>query len=199
MTGNTSPKAPISVPDFELDDNAGRTSEQSRSHHAGELTRDDLLRQGLARASARSMDEGPLPFAGESVEPWTELLNRCEGPDELAAVVHHVCYAEDGALARLHQFLEHAAELARQTPGAAHVAAAIDAQPRNLDLVGGDLDDVVTDLLDAARIPSDAAGGARAQAAQSASPGVGSAPMGAADDVPRPSATAPPRQGRPHP
>ncbi|MEY9956833.1 hypothetical protein [Streptacidiphilus sp. MAP5-52] len=112
-----------------------------------------------------------MPASGVSTAAWTGELARCEDAGELAAVVWHVGYSDDGTLSRLHQFLETAAERARQLPDASHVAQALDAQVRALDEIGGCLDDVVVDLVDAIRVPAPEPGGVRAQAAQSTSPG----------------------------
>ena len=181
-------------------DNAGRTTERIRSYDTGEPTHDDLLRMGLARVRSRTTQGGEPPAPGRSVLDWTEALAGCESPGDLAAVIHHVCCTDDAALARLHQFLEEAAERVRQIPGAAHVAGVIEAQTRALGEIGDRLDEVGVDLVDADRTATppepDAA---RAQAAQSASPGItDSGIRSASDGGARQSTTAPtpPRRGQ---
>ncbi|MBF9071790.1 hypothetical protein [Streptacidiphilus fuscans] len=139
---------------------------------------------------------------GASVTAWTDALADCRDAGELAALVHHVGYADVGALARLHQFLLEAAERARHIPQAEHVVAALDAQADALDQLGGWLDDIVTDLADQAfDTPPPDLEDARTQAAQSLSPGIEQpGPHTPCGDAARPApaaAPAPQRRG-PH-
>nr|WSX75906.1 hypothetical protein OH826_19845 [Streptomyces sp. NBC_00899] len=92
-------------PDFELYDNTGRTTEQIHGHNTGTPTTDDLHRWGATAAEALT-GTADLPSAGASIEHWTELMSRATTPGQVHGIASAVIYHDDGAVARLHQFLE---------------------------------------------------------------------------------------------
>ncbi|WP_055590232.1 hypothetical protein [Peterkaempfera griseoplana] len=157
-------------PDFELYDNVGRATAQIRSHNTGTPTDDDLVRWGLVRVRDRTARRALPADSGAATLPWTDLLVHCQDAAELAAVLERVSY-DDGALPRLHQFLEQAAECARQIPGGQRIAEQLDAHAQALDDLAGQLQDSVQTLIDQARAGDLAR--ARAEAAQAASPAAG--------------------------
>jgi hypothetical protein len=96
------------IADFELYDNAGRTTDQIHAYNSNSPTEDDLHRWGAT--SARPLiDAGGLPPAGQGIARWTELLHQAGSPGEFHGIARAVLSHDDGAVARLHQFLEAAA------------------------------------------------------------------------------------------
>ncbi|MCL2729702.1 MAG: hypothetical protein FWE15_06715 [Actinomycetia bacterium] len=95
-------------PDFELYDNVGRTTKQIQAHHTGSPTTDDLQRWGTA-AARPLVDEAGLPPAGQGITGWTDLLGRATTGSQFHGIASAVLEHDDSAIARLHQFLEAAA------------------------------------------------------------------------------------------
>jgi hypothetical protein len=92
-------------PDFELYDNANRTTEQINAANTGIPTRDDRRRSSVK-------DPVPDPV-GPAITTWTERLHTAE-PGEVAQLVVLAVSYPDGALPRLHEFLETAADRLHQ-------------------------------------------------------------------------------------
>lgn len=95
-------------PDFELYDNTGRTTEQIHAHHTGSPTSDDLRRSDAPDAEPL-IDAAGLPPSGQSIVGWTELLREVTTDHQFHSVASLVIDHDDGAVIRLHQFLEAAA------------------------------------------------------------------------------------------
>ncbi|WUH90365.1 hypothetical protein OG900_09790 [Streptomyces sp. NBC_00433] len=91
-------------PDFELYDNTGRSTDQIRAYNTGTPTADDLSRWDGAAAEPL-IDAAELPPSGRSITGWTGLLGRAGTESELHGIAGAVL-ENDGALSRLHQFLE---------------------------------------------------------------------------------------------
>ncbi|MFD7017513.1 hypothetical protein [Streptomyces sp. NPDC059928] len=107
-------------PDFELYDNAGRTTEQIAAHREDRPTADDLHRWAAydARLFTASL---PAEDAGQSISDWTRQLYRVRTAAELNTVAQAVLGDGHSGLAELHLFLETAAEWCErnQEPGIA--------------------------------------------------------------------------------
>ncbi|WP_069461991.1 hypothetical protein, partial [Actinacidiphila rubida] len=92
-------------PDFEVYDNAGRTTEQIHAYNIGSPTADDLCRWDAAAAKPL-IDAAGLPPSGRGITGWTDLLGRAGTESEFHGIASAVLESDDGAVARLHQFLE---------------------------------------------------------------------------------------------
>lgn len=95
-------------PDFEMYDNTGRAAEQIHAHHTNTPTTDDLRRRAADEARPL-LDAARLPPSGDGITPWTDLLGRASNAHEVYTVITAVLADDRGALARLHQFIESAA------------------------------------------------------------------------------------------
>lgn len=95
-------------PDFELNDNTGRSTDQIYASHIGDPTTDDLYRWG-AQAAGPLIDVAGLPPSGQAITGWTDLLGQAATGSQFHGIISAVLERDDGAVARLHQFLESAA------------------------------------------------------------------------------------------
>ncbi|MFJ9033631.1 hypothetical protein ACIRQP_35035 [Streptomyces sp. NPDC102274] len=96
-------------PDFDLYDNAGRTTEQSHAYNTNSPTSDDLHRWA-AHDAQEFTDSLAMAAAGQSITAWTDQIPNARSAAEFQAVTEAVLSHEHGALGALHQFLESAAE-----------------------------------------------------------------------------------------
>lgn len=96
-------------PDFELYDNTGRTTEQIHSHRTGTPTADDLQRWDSAAAKPL-IDAAKLPPSGQGIVGWTALLGQVATGSQFHGIASAVLDHDDGAVARLRQFLVAAAD-----------------------------------------------------------------------------------------
>lgn len=92
-------------PDFELYDNTGRTTDQIHTHNTGTPTPHDLSRWGAAAAKPL-IDAAELPPSGQGIMGWIDLLGRAGTESEFHGIATAVLENDDGAVARLHRFLE---------------------------------------------------------------------------------------------
>lgn len=95
-------------PDFDLYDNTGRATEQIHAHHTNTPTTDDLHRWGAAAARPLIGAAG-LPPSGEGITGWSDLLGQATTGSQFHGIASAVLDHDEGAVARLHQFLESAA------------------------------------------------------------------------------------------
>ncbi|WP_433892588.1 hypothetical protein [Streptomyces sp. CA-111067] len=95
-------------PDFELYDNVGRTTEQIHAHNTGSPTADDLQRWDAAAAKPL-IDAAGLPPSGHGIAGWTDLLGQAATGSHFHGIASAVLDHDEGAVARLHQFLVTAA------------------------------------------------------------------------------------------
>ncbi|MFI0722632.1 hypothetical protein [Streptomyces sp. NPDC021224] len=103
-------------PDFELYDNAGRTTEQSNASRTGVPTSEDLRRWSVKGGSVPDM-VGPAITAG------TNRLHAA-APSEVAQLILLTTTDPNGILPRLHEFLEAAVDKFQQA-GAGEAAAQV--------------------------------------------------------------------------
>jgi hypothetical protein len=163
-------------PDFELCDNAGRTTEQINSYNHNTPTRDDLRRWSV---------KGPLPEPiGPAITAWTDRLASADR-SEIAQLIVLSVSDTNGVLPRLHQFLETAEDKLREA-GADEAAADLSSVVTRLGELDQDLYYMATDAWN--DIYDDQH---RTNAATSTSP--------AADARPLPAAPAPDQQPAPPP
>jgi hypothetical protein len=170
-------------PDFELYDNAGRTTEQISSARTGVPTSEDLRRW--------SVKEGSVPDSvGPAITAWTDRLHNAE-PGEVARLILLAATDPNGILPRLHEFLEAAADKLQQA-GAGEAAADVTGIVTRLGELDEDLYDTAVDAwedIDTAQ--------RRTSAATSTSPAAGTRPATAASDLPPAASPAPPRPDNP--
>lgn len=172
-------------PDFELYDNAGRTTEQINAARTGAPTRDDLRRW--------SVKEGSVPEpAGPAITAWTDRLHNAE-PGEVAQLILLTVSEPDGVLPRLHEFLEAAADKLQQA-GAGEAAADMTGIVSRLGELDDDLYYMAVDAWEDIN-----AAQRRTTAATSTSPAAGTRPTSAApaQDHPPAAPPAPPRPDHP--
>lgn len=122
--------------DFELYDNAGRTTEQINSANTGAPTREDLRRW--------SVREGSVPdMVGPAITAWTDRLHDAE-PSGVAQLILLTVSDPNGILPRLHEFLEAAADRLQQA-GAGEAAADVIGIVTRLGELDQDLYDTAVD------------------------------------------------------
>lgn len=92
-------------PDFELYDNTGRTTDQIHAYNTDTPTTHDLSRWDAAAATPL-IEAAGLPPSGQDITGWTDLLGQAGTESELRGIARAVLENDDGAVARLHQFLE---------------------------------------------------------------------------------------------
>lgn len=103
-------------PDFELYDNAVRTTEQINASRTGVPTSEDLRRW--------SVKEGSVPdMVGLAITAWTNRLHAA-APSEVAQLILLATTDPNGILPRLHEFLEAAVDKLQQA-GAGEAAAQV--------------------------------------------------------------------------
>jgi hypothetical protein len=125
-------------PDFELYDNPGRTIEQINTAKTGMPTRDYRRRSSV---------KNPVPKpVGPAITTWTERLHTAE-PGEVAQLVVLAVSYPDGALPRLHEFLETAADRLHQA-GADEAVAELTGILGRLRELDQDLYDTAVDAFD---------------------------------------------------
>jgi hypothetical protein len=125
-------------PDFELYDNAGRTTEQINAAKTGIPTRDDRRRNSVK-------DPVPEPV-GPAITAWTERLRSAE-PGEVAQLIALTVSYPDSVLPRLHEFLETAADKLHQA-GANEAVAKLTGILGRLRELDQDLYDTAVDAFD---------------------------------------------------
>jgi hypothetical protein len=169
-------------PDFELYDNAGRTTEQINAAKTGVPTRDDLRRW--------SVKEGSVPEpVGPAITAWTDRLHDAEH-SEVAQVILLTASDPNGILPRLHEFLEAAADKLQQA-GAGEAAAEVTSIVSRLGELDEDLYYTAVDAWEDIN-----AAQRRTTAATSISPAAGTRPTTAAP-APDQQPAAPPAPPRP--
>lgn len=99
----------LSHPDFEPDDNLGRSTEQINAYRGNRPTTDDLHRWA-AHDAKHFTDALTIEDAGQSITAWTHQLYRARTTAEFQAVATAVLGDGHSSLGELHQFLETAAE-----------------------------------------------------------------------------------------
>ncbi|MFC4035148.1 hypothetical protein ACFO3J_27290 [Streptomyces polygonati] len=172
-------------PDFELYDNAGRTTEQINAAKTGVPTHDDLRRW--------SVKEGSVPEpAGPAITAWTDRLHDAE-PSEVAQLILLTTTDPNGILPRLHEFLEAAADKLQQA-GAGEAAANLTGIVSRLGELDEDLYYMTVDAWEEIN-----AAQRRTSAATRTSPAAGTRPTTAAPAADRQPAPppAPPRPDNP--
>lgn len=173
-------------PDFELYDNAGRTTEQINAATTGAPTSEDLRRWSVKEGSV----PGPV---GPAITAWTDRLHDA-APGEVAQLILLTVSDPNGILPRLHEFLEAAADRLQQA-GAGEAAADVIGIVTRLGELDQDLYDTAVDAWEDINTAQ-----SRATAATSASPAVGARPTTAAPPSNyEPAAPLPlPRPDHPH-
>ncbi|MEY9848467.1 hypothetical protein ABH940_005570 [Streptacidiphilus sp. BW17] len=133
-------------PDFELYDNAGRTTAQIHSYNTGEPTDEDVARQHESAVRDRAGLSRLPGDSGRSLGPWTELLLHAESAGDLAAVLDLVGTDDNGAAVGLHDFLEAAAQRADEIPGGAKAAHKLRKLSDQMNYISGRLNGISYDL-----------------------------------------------------
>ncbi|WP_433888489.1 hypothetical protein [Streptomyces sp. CA-111067] len=173
------------TPDFELYDNAGRTTEQINSARTGAPTHDDLRRWSVKE------DSVPDPV-GPAITAWTDRLASAE-PSEVAQLIVLATTDPNGILPRLHEFVEAAADKLQQA-GAGDAAANVTGIVSRLGEIDEDLYDTAVDAWEDINTIQ-----RRATAATITSPAAGTRPTTTAptSDFPPAAPAAPPRPDNP--
>jgi hypothetical protein len=123
-------------PDFELYDNAGRTTEQINSARTGVPTSEDLRRWSVKGGSVPDM-------VGPAITAWTDRLHAAE-PSEVAQLILLTTADPNGILPGLHEFLEAAADKLQQA-GAGEAAAHVTSIVTRLSELDQDLYDTTVE------------------------------------------------------